>query len=166
MPKRQFNKFSKQSSSGRETKWAKSFDLKSIKKELSSVLVAWFPWRFSFKQLPTVSRISIENNSFHLLNKIIAHSPLYGNYQILVLCSTEQLWSPNCFEPCLFCRNRWLVIAIYGFILLGSIGFDFIFTLAGIQPLQVEAIWLCLLILFGHGLACWDFLTQPKAAQV
>lgn len=63
-----------------------------------------------------------------------------------------------------FRRNRWLVIAIYGFILLGSIGFDFVFTLVGIQPLQVEAFWLCLLILLGHGLA-WDFLTQPKAAQ-
>lgn len=61
-----------------------------------------------------------------------------------------------------FRRNRWLVIVIYGFILLGSLGFDFVFNLVGIQPIQVEAVWLCLLILLGHGLA-WDFLTQPKS---
>jgi hypothetical protein len=60
-----------------------------------------------------------------------------------------------------FRRNRWLVILLYGFILFGSLGFDLVFTFVGIRPIQVEALWLCLLTLLGHGLA-WDFLTQPK----
>lgn len=58
-----------------------------------------------------------------------------------------------------FRRNRWLGAAMYAVIILigffpGLAGF------LGLQPLQLEAILLCLLILIAHGLT-WEFMTEP-----
>lgn len=77
------------------------------------------------------------------------------------MVSTFQLMrqAKNIPNPGPFRRHRWLVTLIYAFILLGALGLDFLVTLVGLQPLQMEALWLCLLILLGHGLA-WEFLTE------
>jgi uncharacterized membrane protein len=53
--------------------------------------------------------------------------------------------------------KRWLVIALYTLILIGSIGGDNIIRGTGITPIQVEAVWLCLLVLVGHAMS-WETL--------
>ena len=60
-----------------------------------------------------------------------------------------------------FRRYRWLVSVLYALVILigllpGLAGF------LGLQPLQLEAILLCLLILIAHGLT-WEFMTEPPA---
>ena len=62
-----------------------------------------------------------------------------------------------------FRRNRWIVIVIYLFILAGSLGADRLFPIAKLTPIQIEALFLCLLVLIGHGLA-WEFLTESPSS--
>jgi hypothetical protein len=77
-------------------------------------------------------------------------------YTFRLMTKTRNVPYPGPFR-----RNRWLALVLYGFILLGSLGFDLVFTWVGIQPIAVEAFWLCLIILLGHGLA-WEFLTEVR----
>ena len=65
--------------------------------------------------------------------------------------------------PGFFRRNRWIVIALYALILLGSLGLDNMVAFTGITPLQMEAILLCLLVLAGHGLS-WETLMEVTPA--
>lgn len=96
-------------------------------------------------------------------------SPLFWRIIFIIgsafgLAQTYRLMrkTKNIPNPGPFRRHRWLVSLLYAFLLLGALGFDFIVTRVGLQPLQLEAFWLCLLILLAHGLA-WEFLTEPKA---
>lgn len=61
-----------------------------------------------------------------------------------------------------FRRNRWFVIVIYALILLGSLGADRLIAIPNLTPIQIEALFLCLLVLIGHGLA-WEFLTEAPS---
>ncbi len=61
-----------------------------------------------------------------------------------------------------FRRNRWIVIVIYALILIGSLGADKFIAIPNLTPIQIEAIFLCLLVLIGHGLA-WEFLTETPS---
>lgn len=53
--------------------------------------------------------------------------------------------------------KRWVVIALYALILIGSLGADKVLLATGITPIQVEAVWLCLLVLAGHAMS-WETL--------
>lgn len=53
--------------------------------------------------------------------------------------------------------KRWVVIALYALILIGSLGADKALLATGITPIQVEAVWLCLLVLAGHAMS-WETL--------
>jgi hypothetical protein len=61
--------------------------------------------------------------------------------------------------PGLFGRNRWAVIFLYSLILVFALLPGLAFYL-GLQPLQLEGIMLCLLILVAHGLT-WEFMSEP-----
>ncbi|HVN53536.1 MAG TPA: hypothetical protein VMT46_04335 [Anaerolineaceae bacterium] len=56
-----------------------------------------------------------------------------------------------------FARNRWLVLFLYGFVLLLSL-FPDLAGMTGLKPIQVEAFLLCIIILSGNGLA-WEMMT-------
>lgn len=57
----------------------------------------------------------------------------------------------------IFARSRWLVILVYGIILVFGI-FPEWTAWTGLKALQVEAFLLILIILMGHGLA-WEMMT-------
>jgi hypothetical protein len=59
-----------------------------------------------------------------------------------------------------FRRNRWIVIVLYLLVLVFGANPELAKPL-NLQPLQVEAILLSLLILIAHGLT-WEFMTQPE----
>lgn len=63
-----------------------------------------------------------------------------------------------------FSRNRWMVVAVYGLILLGSLGLDYVVTFAGLTPIQLEAFFMCLLVLAGHGLS-WEVLMDTSSTE-
>ena len=58
-----------------------------------------------------------------------------------------------------FSRNRWAVPLLYGIVLFFAVfpGFS---RLIGLQPLQLEGILVCILILIAHMLT-WEFMSQP-----
>ncbi len=78
-------------------------------------------------------------------------------YTFRILTKTAKTGKPGPFR-----RNRWLVIVIYGLILLGSLGLDRLIASPAFTAIQIEALWLCLLVLIGHGLA-WEFLTEAQS---
>lgn len=53
--------------------------------------------------------------------------------------------------------KRWMVVALYALILIGSLGGDTLLLTTGIAPIQIEAVWLCLLMLTGHAMS-WEML--------
>jgi hypothetical protein len=53
--------------------------------------------------------------------------------------------------------KRWIVVVLYALILIGSLGADKVLLATGIKPIQVEAVWLCLLVLVGHAMS-WETL--------
>ncbi|MFZ5855909.1 MAG: hypothetical protein ACOYZ6_03685 [Chloroflexota bacterium] len=57
--------------------------------------------------------------------------------------------------------KRWIVIALYALILFGSLGADKLLSGTGITPIQVEAIWLCLLVLAGHAMSWETLMVMP-----
>lgn len=65
--------------------------------------------------------------------------------------------SPKTENPGFFHRNRWLVVALYAIILIGSLGMDKLALSLTIKPIQVEAFMMCLLVLAGHGMS-WETL--------
>ncbi|MBV6394529.1 MAG: hypothetical protein HFACDABA_00094 [Anaerolineales bacterium] len=67
--------------------------------------------------------------------------------------------SPKATSPGFFHRNRWLVVALYVVILIGSFGMDKLALSLAIQPIQVEAFMMCLLVLTGHGIS-WEVLME------
>lgn len=79
-------------------------------------------------------------------------------YTTRILTKTKAAGRPGPFR-----RNRWIVILVYVLILVGSLGADKLFVISGITPIQIEAFFMCLLILIAHGLA-WEFLTEAQAA--
>jgi hypothetical protein len=58
-----------------------------------------------------------------------------------------------------FRRHRWIMIALYALIAVGSLGADKALAFTGITPIQVEAFLMCLLVLAGHGLS-WETLME------
>ena len=58
----------------------------------------------------------------------------------------------------LFSRNRWIVPILYVFVLWFAL-FPATASLLGLQPLQMEGILLCVLILIAHILT-WEFMTS------
>ena len=62
-------------------------------------------------------------------------------------------------SPGLFGRNRWVVIVLYILILVFALLPGLALYIA-LQPLQLEGIMLCLLILVAHGLT-WEFMSEP-----
>jgi len=62
--------------------------------------------------------------------------------------------------PGLFGRNRWIVIVLYVLVLIFALLPGLTFYL-GLEPLQLEGILLCLLILIAHGLT-WEFMSEPQ----
>ncbi len=71
-----------------------------------------------------------------------------------LILKTRRTGSPGFFR-----RNWWLSEVVYTVILVVALFPQISFP--GLQPLQVEAFLLCLLILLAHGLT-WDFMTEPK----
>jgi heme exporter protein D len=58
-------------------------------------------------------------------------------------------------------RNRWIIPVLYAFVLLFAI-FPGIAIMLGLQPLQLEGVLLCVLILVAH-LTTWEFMvTQAQ----
>ena len=57
-----------------------------------------------------------------------------------------------------FSRNSWIVPTLYGLVLFFAI-FSSLARFVGLQPLQLEGLMLCGLILCAHGLA-WEFMTH------
>jgi hypothetical protein len=57
-----------------------------------------------------------------------------------------------------FSRNRWVVPFLYGFVLWFAL-FPGTAALLGLQPLQMEGILLCILIMIAHILT-WEFMTS------
>jgi hypothetical protein len=60
-------------------------------------------------------------------------------------------------QPGFFARSRWLVLLIYGIVLILGL-FPDLAASTGLKPIQVEAFLLSLIILLGHGLA-WEMMT-------
>jgi hypothetical protein len=58
-----------------------------------------------------------------------------------------------------FSRNSWAVPLLYGFVLFFAL-FPNLARFIGLEPLQMEALLLCLLILIAHMLT-WEFMTKP-----
>ncbi len=56
-----------------------------------------------------------------------------------------------------FARNRWVVALLYGIVFVVSL-FPALAGFTGLQPIQVAAILLSIIILTGHGLA-WEMMT-------
>ncbi len=60
-----------------------------------------------------------------------------------------------------FSRNRWLVAILYGIVFVLSV-FPGLAGFTGLQPIQVAAILVSIIILTGHGLA-WEMMsTNPE----
>jgi len=59
----------------------------------------------------------------------------------------------------LFGCNRWVVIVLYVLILIFAL-LPGLASYLALQPLQLEGIMLCLLILVAHGLT-WEFMSEP-----
>ena len=72
--------------------------------------------------------------------------------------------SPTVENPGFFRRNRWIVVAIYALILVGSLGMDGIASAVGLKPIQVEAFMMCLLVLTGHGMS-WETLMETPPGE-
>ena len=60
-----------------------------------------------------------------------------------------------------FSRNSWSVPLLYGFVLLFAL-FPGLARIISLEPLQLEALLLCLLILVAHA-TTWEFMTSPSA---
>lgn len=63
-----------------------------------------------------------------------------------------------------FSKNSWMVPFIYSFVLLFAFFPTLAISVTGLEPLQVEGILLCLLILAAHTLA-WEFTTVSAARK-
>lgn len=59
-----------------------------------------------------------------------------------------------------FSRNSWSVPLLYGFVLFFAL-FPGLAPFLGLEPLQLEGILLCLLILIAHMMA-WEFMTSSS----
>jgi hypothetical protein len=59
-----------------------------------------------------------------------------------------------------FSKNSWSVPLLYGFVLFFAL-FPGLARIIGLEPLQMEAILLCLLILVAHMMA-WEFMTNAS----
>jgi hypothetical protein len=57
-----------------------------------------------------------------------------------------------------FSRNSWTVPFLYGLVLFFAL-FPGLARIVGLEPLQLEALLLCLLILIAHAMA-WEFMTN------
>ena len=60
-----------------------------------------------------------------------------------------------------FSRNSWSVPILYAIVLLFAL-FPGLARIVGLEPLQMEALLLCLLILIAHAMT-WEFMTSPSA---
>lgn len=60
-----------------------------------------------------------------------------------------------------FSKNSWTVPLLYAIVLLFAL-FPNLARLLGLEPLQLEGLLLCLLILIAHALT-WEFMTTPSA---
>jgi hypothetical protein len=60
-----------------------------------------------------------------------------------------------------FSKNSWTVPLLYGIVLLFAL-FPGLARLLGMEPLQMEGLLLCLLILVAHAMT-WEFMTAPAA---
>jgi hypothetical protein len=61
-----------------------------------------------------------------------------------------------------FSRNSWTVPLLYGIVLLFAV-FPGLARIFGLEPLQMEGLLLCLLILIAHAIT-WEFITAPSNA--
>ena len=60
-----------------------------------------------------------------------------------------------------FSKNSWTVPFLYGIVLIFAI-FPGLARVVGLEPLQMEGLLLCLLILVAHALT-WEFMTAPSS---
>jgi hypothetical protein len=60
-----------------------------------------------------------------------------------------------------FSKNSWTVPFLYGIVLLFAL-FPGLARILGMEPLQMEGLLLCLLILVAHAMT-WEFMTAPSA---
>jgi hypothetical protein len=61
-----------------------------------------------------------------------------------------------------FSKNSWTVPVLYGLVLFFAL-FPGLARVIGLEPLQLEALLLCLLILIAHAMT-WEFMTSTAAA--
>ena len=59
-----------------------------------------------------------------------------------------------------FSKNSWTVPALYGIVLFFAL-FPGMARFAGLEPLQMEGLLLCILILIAHGFT-WEFMTSSS----
>ncbi len=61
-----------------------------------------------------------------------------------------------------FSKNSWTVPFLYGIVLLFAL-FPGLARILGMEPLQMEGLLLCLLILVAHAMT-WEFMTAPSSS--
>lgn len=62
-----------------------------------------------------------------------------------------------------FSKNSWMVPFLYALVLIFAL-FPGLARIIGLEPLQMEALLLCLLILIAHALT-WEFMTNPTSGS-
>lgn len=62
-----------------------------------------------------------------------------------------------------FSKNSWMVPFLYALVLIFAL-FPGLARVIGLEPLQMEALLLCLLILIAHALT-WEFMTNPTSGS-
>jgi hypothetical protein len=104
-----------------------------------------------------IAQISPENtliwrSSFVLVAALV----IYSTTRLVRRTQTARIIGP-------FRRYQWLVSVLYGLILVFGAAPE-LATIVGLEPLEVEAILLVLLIILAHGLT-WEFMVEAKAAK-
>ena len=74
------------------------------------------------------------------------------------ITSSSRLISLNRTANGAFRKNSWTIPVLYGIVLFFAI-FPNLARLFGLEPLQMEGLLLCILILIAHGMA-WEFMTN------
>jgi hypothetical protein len=87
---------------------------------------------------------------------LVAALGIYSTRRLVRRTQTAAIIGP-------FRRYQWLVSVLYGLILVFGAAPE-LAIIIGLQPLEVEAILLVLLIILAHGLT-WEFMVEAKATK-
>lgn len=85
----------------------------------------------------------------------VSAAVLGGFFTTRLILRTSKVGHPGPFR-----RWRWLSLVLYALIFFFGL-LPEVASWVGLEPLQAEALLLCVLMLLGHGLA-WEFMTEPR----